>query len=105
MKYATMKNYRNRMRQILLLALLVLGGNMAWGQEPEPWSPSSAGIYRLRSHGNSGNNFGVYDENGEPSGICGIKSASASDSTLAFLEKKTEFSSRITRLSAKKGRV
>ena len=66
MKYATMKNYRNRMRQILLLALLVLGGNMAWGQEPEPWSPSSAGIYRLRSHGNSGNNFGVYDENGEP---------------------------------------
>ena len=66
MKYATMKNYRNRMRQILLLALLVLGGNMAWGQEPEPWSPSSAGIYRLRSHGNSGNNFGVYDEYGEP---------------------------------------
>ena len=52
-----MKNYRNRMRQILLLALLVLGGNMAWGQTTQTYNISASGTYTLTT--TTGNKFKV----------------------------------------------
>ena len=58
-KHSTLKN-RNLTIITLLLTLLVLGGNMAWGQ----WAPSEPGTYRLRSRGTTGNNFDVYNEAG-----------------------------------------
>ena len=49
-----------RLLTLTLLALLV-GGNMAWGQESRPWTPSSEGTYRLRSR-TGDNNFDVYKD-------------------------------------------
>ena len=62
MKYATTKNYRNRMKQFLVLALMLLGANMAWGQASGPWTPDGSGTYRLRSRDTTGNNFDVYKD-------------------------------------------
>lgn len=64
MKYTTMKNFRNRMRQILFLALLVLGGKITMmGATWKPAGTTSA-TYILRSYGSSGNNFSVYQADG-----------------------------------------
>ncbi len=67
MKYATMKNYRNRMRQILLLALLVLGSAMT--TMGDTWKPAgtTSATYVLRStdpNDNTNNNFNVYKKDG-----------------------------------------
>ena len=56
------KNYRNRMKQFLVLALMLLAANMAWGQASGPWTPNGSGTYRLRSRGTTGNNFDVYKD-------------------------------------------
>lgn len=54
---------KNNAMKIRLLTLTLLtflvGGNMAWA-----WIPPSAGTYRLRSRGTSGNNFDVYNAAG-----------------------------------------
>lgn len=55
-RYTTQNNtLKTRFLTLTILALLV-GGNMAWAWVPE----NGPGIYRLRSHGNFGNNFDVF---------------------------------------------
>ena len=68
MKYATMKNYRNRMRQILLLALLVLSGKAAFaanwptatGIQPTTLSTSKTYYIYSSNTENTGTGAGTY---------------------------------------------
>ena len=63
-----MKNYRNRMRQILLLALLIGGGMQAIGQEVEVYTLNHTSATNKTYYVTSTNEVAISDNNTTASG-------------------------------------